>query len=262
MISILDIMATQYATGTTPVRAALIGDTVADLPAPSGITGYTLLQGSTCIIIHDSALYKMQSDGTWVMQLQDITADTYTRAQIDGYITALQTQIDTISAALIDMINDGPKNLADPYAAQGYSGQGAAYPIIAGGVKFDLNTDGTISATQTASATTTLKIPITLTPATTYILSGCPAGGDDNSYRLDIRNPGTTTVLVKDYGSGAEFTPTSAQYDLCIRYRSGYTAAQTFSPMICKKTLYDITPTFTPYAPTNKQLYDLYRTLL
>ena len=261
MISIIEIYSSQYASGSTPIRAALIGDTAADLPAPSGISGYTLLQGSTCIIIQDSSFYRMQSDGTWVQQLQDIAADTYTRAQIDAYIASLQAQIDTIHAAMVDTINDGHKNLADPYAAQGYAGQAAAYPITVGNVKFDLNANGTISASQTANSTTTLKIPITLTPATTYILSGCPAGGDSNSYRIDIRTPNTTTVHVIDYGETAEFTPTGTAYDLCIRYRTGYTAAQTFAPMICKKTFYDITPTFTQYAPTNKQLYDLYRSI-
>lgn len=89
MITIVDIQSTQYTTDTTNhVRAELIGDTVADLPTPTGISGYTLLQGSTCKIIADSSLYQMQSDGTWSQQLQTPTADTYTRAQIDAMISA------------------------------------------------------------------------------------------------------------------------------------------------------------------------------
>lgn len=89
MITIVDIQSTQYTTDTTNhVRAELIGDTVADLPTPTSITGYTLLQGSTCKIIADSSLYQMQSDGTWSQQLQTPTSDTYTRAQIDAMIAA------------------------------------------------------------------------------------------------------------------------------------------------------------------------------
>ena len=94
MITIIDILATQYTTDTTNhVRAELIGDTTADLPAATGITGYTLLQGSTCIIIQDSALYRMQSNGTWIQQIQDITADTYTRQQIDSFLAEKQNTL-------------------------------------------------------------------------------------------------------------------------------------------------------------------------
>ena len=89
MITIIDILATQYTTDTTNhVRAELIADTVADLPTPTGITGYTLLQGSTCKIIADSTLYQMQSNGTWSQQLQTPTVDTYTKQQIDTMLAA------------------------------------------------------------------------------------------------------------------------------------------------------------------------------
>lgn len=99
MISIIDIQSADYsAASPQPVRAALIGDTVADLPAPNGITGYTLIQGSTCIVIADSALYRMQSGGTWVQQLQDITADTYTRGQIDTLLAGKQSVLTFDSA--------------------------------------------------------------------------------------------------------------------------------------------------------------------
>ena len=263
MISIIDIQSADYsATSPQPVRAALIADTVSDLPAPTGITGYQLTQGSTCIVIADSAFYRMQSGGTWVQQLQDVTADTYTRAQIDAYIAALQTQITTISTALVDVVDSGAKNLADPYAACGYSGQGSQYPIETGGVKYTLNQDGTITATQQASATTTLKIPVTLVVGETYHISGCPAGGASNTYRVDLRKKLTTTVVAYDYGTGTDFTPDQTDYDLCIRYQNQYTAAQTYAPMICKKSLWTISPAFTQYAPTNAQLYALYRSLL
>ena len=89
MITIIDIQSTQYTTDTTNhVRAELIADTVADLPTPTGITGYTLLQGTTCKIIADSTFYQMQSDGTWSQQLQTPTADTYTKQQIDTMLAA------------------------------------------------------------------------------------------------------------------------------------------------------------------------------
>ena len=102
MIKILEILATEYtATPPTPIRAALIGDTTADLPAVGDISGYTLTQGSTCHVIQDSTLYMLNSTGAWIQQLQDITADTYTRAQVDAMITGVATDISDEETARI-----------------------------------------------------------------------------------------------------------------------------------------------------------------
>ena len=106
MITILEIEATQYTTGARkPVRAALIGDTTADLPGVTDISGYTLIQGTTCIIIQDSALYRLRSNGTWVQQLQDISADTYTKSQINSMITAEENTRSAADTALQNQIN-------------------------------------------------------------------------------------------------------------------------------------------------------------
>lgn len=120
MITIAEIQSARYtAAGDQIIRAVLFADTVADLPAsPTAITGYILTQGSTCRVIADSTLYMMQSSGTWIQQLDDITADTYTRQQIDAMIaqqaadlvaaqTTLQADIDcrlrfTLGTALTD----------------------------------------------------------------------------------------------------------------------------------------------------------------
>lgn len=120
MITIAEIQSARYtATGDQIIRAVLFADTVADLPAsPTAITGYILTQGSTCRVIADSTLYMMQSSGTWIQQLDDITADTYTRQQIDAMIaqqaadlvaaqTTLQADIDrrlrfTLGTAITD----------------------------------------------------------------------------------------------------------------------------------------------------------------
>ena len=98
MITIAEIQSARYtATGDQIIRAVLFADTVADLPAsPTAITGYILTQGSTCRVIADSTLYMMQSSGTWIQQLDDITADTYTRQQIDALIA--QQAADLVAA--------------------------------------------------------------------------------------------------------------------------------------------------------------------
>lgn len=115
MIKIIDILSTEYsAAQPTPVRAHLIADTTSDLPAPTGITGYQLTIGSICDVIADSTRYTMQSSGTWVQTLKDITADVYTKAQVDAMITALQTAVDT-KTTVMDIYGLG----INIYAAQG-----------------------------------------------------------------------------------------------------------------------------------------------
>lgn len=96
MIEIIEILSTEYsATPPTPIRARLIADSASDLPTPTGITGYQLKIGSICDVIADSTRYMMQSTGTWVQVLSDITADTYTKAQIDAMIADTYTKAQT-----------------------------------------------------------------------------------------------------------------------------------------------------------------------
>lgn len=267
MIKIIEILSTEYsATSPTPIRAHLIADTTSDLPAPTGITGYQLTIGSICDVIHDSTRYTMQSDGTWVQTLKDITADVYTKQQVDAMIDAielaeadLRDKIEGTQAALADLINAGAKNICNPVDAVGYNYQGQ-FPATIGGVTYTLNADGSITCSGTSSAIRVFKIPVTLVSGVTYVISGCPAGGADSSYRLDIRLQGTSTVKAVDYGDSASFTATQAAYDLCIRYPStnpNPIQEATFHIMLTTKNLYDITDTYVQYAPTNKQLYDM-----
>ena len=268
MIKIIEILSTEYsATSPTPIRAHLIADTISDLPAPTGITGYQLTIGSICDVIHDSTRYTMQSDGTWVQTLTDITADVYTKQQIDTMITAEQTArsdadtalsaLQTVDRAAIAFIIDrSAKNLLDPEAAQGYNYQGT-YPATIAGVTYTLNADGSITTSGTTSATRVFKIPVTLVSGTQYAISGCPSGGSDSGYRVDIRPAGTTTVSAIDYGDGATFTADQTAYDLCIRYPSGKTPAETFYLMITTKPVWDITKAYVKFTPTLPQIYTL-----
>ena len=158
------------------------------------------------------------------------------------------------------MIDSGAKNIANPYSAQGYNSQ-SNFPITTGGITYTLNADGTITTSNAATATTTLKIPVKLKVGVTYVISGCPSGGTSTSYRIDIRLKGTTSVKAYDYGDGAEFTATQTDYDLCIRYQNGQAAAETFSPMLCLKSVWDISSAFVRYSPSNAELYEMIRAL-
>lgn len=102
------------------------------------------------------------------------------------------------------------------------------------GIEYKTNVDGTITVNGTASAVSYVNIingcTVTL-PAGTYKLTGCPSGGSDSTYRLDIDNGSR----VKEFGSGTTFTfseETTLQ-NVRIRIASGTVVNNlVFKPMI------------------------------
>lgn len=119
------------------------------------------------------------------------------------------------------------------------------------GVTATPNGGGTITVTNTATATSTIKFG-QVTIAGDYILNGCPAGGSNSSYRLDIRRSGS--VIASDYGSGVSV---SAQVgdEIRLRFANNYSfpsGGLLFKPMLRKSTETDAT--FEPY---NGELYQV-----
>lgn len=64
-------------------------DTVSDLPSMSQ-TGYTIMQGSKAHVIEDNSTYKMQSNGTWVLQYAN---GYYTETQIDDMFANIPNDV-------------------------------------------------------------------------------------------------------------------------------------------------------------------------
>lgn len=96
------------------------------------------------------------------------------------------------------------------------------------GITYSVSENGEISANGTATslALYTGTDLLILEPGT-YTLSGCPSGGGDSTYRIDLRNAGNTLVFpnVLDTGNGVTFTvQTATEIRLGIRIPSGYTA--------------------------------------
>lgn len=103
------------------------------------------------------------------------------------------------------------------------------------GVTFTINEDKTIIANGTASALITFNlINTTFTLASgQYYLSGCPSGGSDSTYRLDINNGADGNQ--RDYGNGSSFTLSESTTisNVRIRIASGATVNRLeFKPMI------------------------------
>ena len=154
----------------------------------------------------------------------------------------------TITPALVECVDNGAKNKVKIDISSG------TYASIVTTVSNGVITLS--SGTASASPTILTFSEITL-PAGNYVLSGCAAGGSDTTYRLDIRSSGTTICGV--YGNDfVEFT-LSAQTTITvnIRLQGGYSipgSGLVFKPMVCEKSLYDVSSTHQLYALPNTTL--------
>ena len=165
------------------------------------------------------------------------------KAALGNYYT--KVEVDSKDGAVVD--NDGVKNLLvlNPPSTS------------SGGVSLTVNTDGTITSTggtSSSAAALVLNNNVVL-PAGDYILSGCPSGGSDNTYRLDIS--GTNYY---DIGSGVQFTSTGAAITIRIRVGAN-TSVDNFvwKPMIRKASITN--GDFVSYAPNNHELWEMIKAL-
>ena len=154
--------------------------------------------------------------------------------------------------------NAGAKNLLD-YT---FSINGDTNARISNGVTFTINADGSISTSGTASALITsswIKMNYVV-PSDPVILSGCPAGGSNNTYRVDILDGSQTgSVVAVDYGNGVLIKSsmfTNGIGLIRIRIANGQNVdGLVFKPMIRRAEITD--DTYAPYAPTNRELYEM-----
>lgn len=159
--------------------------------------------------------------------------------------------------ALTHIIDDGAKNIAN--------WSGATQTVI--DVTFTNNGDGTITTTSSGAAAARRQkaleftVPASL-PAGTYVLSGCPAGGISGTttyYCLYIWDQTSNTrVSNNDVGNGIEFNWTpdpTHSYNISVDIRSGTNPnGLVFKPMICAKEVYEISPAFKKYVPSNAEM--------
>jgi hypothetical protein len=126
-------------------------------------------------------------------------------------ITALGGQIDAI------LENHGEKNLLVL----------SAKTTTANGITYTVNLDGSIHVSGTASGYSSLNVgTFTGINGQTYILTGCPQGGDSRTYVLGI--DGTN---YSDTGDGVSFTSDGTPKTIYIGVLS-QTINTTFYPMI------------------------------
>lgn len=99
-----------------------------------------------------------------------------------------------------------------------------------------------------------------------YRISGCPSGGGDSTYsiNIDITTNGGNNNLARDYGEGATFTISGDDFSnkgayvrisLTVFKNYAITGTLTFKPMVT--LVEDTDTTWRPYAMTNKELTDV-----
>lgn len=227
-------------------------DTIADLPAPTVYDSQNILLGQGCEahIIDTNAKLMMQSNGTWTLQQAGSAA--YTKAEIDTIVSTINAT-DAAQQEEIDYsINTGSKNKLKTLRASGTSATGLTYT---------LNSNGTYSLGGTTTSNANISAICTLADlpsdfiGKTVILSGAV----DAAIRLSVYN-GNTQTAYTDTGTGAEFEVTaemlSNPYTVRLLVNSGTDCTgKVIRPMIRLSTITD--GSFQPYAPTNRELYQM-----
>lgn len=147
-------------------------------------------------------------------------------------------------------------------------------PFSANGVTFTVSDDGIVTVTGTASADTYYGIHSRvrtnknscILPNGSYIISGCPSGGSENTYCIQAmyseKVTETPVNLGFDTGNGLNISLNGDYYsndnvtlNLTIKISSGQVIGDegiTFKPMIRDATIAD--DTWVPYAMTNREL--------
>lgn len=117
------------------------------------------------------------------------------------------------------------------------------------GVAFTIDSKRIITANNQATAVATIDLGKVTLPAGKYIASGCPSGGDSNSYRVNVSKwvNNQEQGIGFDYGDGLEFTlAEETVVYMYPRIASGYTVSNLkFKLMIRDASILD--STYEPY---------------
>lgn len=266
----------------TQVVYNIWANTKNDLPSTMTDIGYgtALGFGSTAQTFDDSKEWRW--NGTdWVEQttgqeieigaddiIYDNTSSGMTANNVQAAIDDIKDIDDMQDRAVADLndenanqqleinyaINTGVKNLLE------YNGYGTG---AENGVTYVINSDGTVTVNGTPQGSSPSYIELKLNGNAAnisrfcdgnHILSGCPTGGSDSTYRMYAAK---STYSRFDYGNGVLLTDTTlTDVRLVIYIYNGYTANNlVFKPMIRPVEIKD--DTFQPYAPTNRELYEM-----
>lgn len=167
-----------------------------------------------------------------------------------------ETNISKDEAALAELVDSGAKNKL----------VNTATTSSGNGVTFTVNSDGTISTSGTATTNINYYYIARGVPKLSgkMILSGCPQGGANNKYKIDILDS-SGNAIYNDYGDNPII-----DWELCstdtfsarIRIQSGTNVdGLNFQPMICTEAAWKISQAYQPHRPSYQELYEMVKAL-
>ena len=141
----------------------------------------------------------------------------------------------------------------------------------ANGRSFVLNSDGsvTVSGSPTSSSTESIatlqlngsNVDVSSYCNGLYILTGCPSGGGNSTYRLQAAKASYATY---DYGDGALLilaSGTGVKVEIVVKGSYTISSSLTFRPMVCSLEDYAYSTAYQPYRPSYQELYDMIKAL-
>jgi hypothetical protein len=178
--------------------------------------------------------------------------ENYDDTAITGRVSTLessQTQQDTAIAAA-----QAEADAAANAGAKNYVKYNMTVPSELSAV---VNSDGSITVTASTTSIRRLTIATDLTKLISgdrYILSGCTGGNPSTTYHLGVTKSNYAGIV---YQTNAEvqFTKSDEMAFLVLTVQAGQNWTKTFYPMIRRAEIAD--NTFQPYAPTNRELYEM-----
>lgn len=113
-----------------------------------------------------------------------------------------------------------------------------------------VNADKTVSLSGTANVTAPAVFIVASAlklPEGNYVFSGCPAGGNTNTYRVDIV---TSSSVYRDTGNGVTITVNEDDEILVqlVVYQGTTAPAESFKPMICTLSDWQESSFYEPYS--------------
>ncbi len=247
--------------GRKVILGMLACDNIADLPSPDDFNKFRLSMGFKALCINDGSRHMLNSLGQWIQTAAGST--TYTRAEIDAMFNTVNAELYNHQTEIDYAINTGAKNIIQ---------NTADLSRTVSGITWVRNPDDSMTATGTSTGVSAVRVvgvqgsssyanavPI---PRGRYIISA--SGYTDEVYRFAIgifedEQSARTTRNIYNTPITIDIESETARYDFsAVISRAGVTVSDlVFAPMIRPAIITD--DTYTPYAPTNRELYNLIR---
>lgn len=232
-----------YFDGTHNVSVmSIFVDSAADL---IGLVQYESIYfqlGSDALDVSTGNKYRMKSDGTWVLQPDNMWQNVYTKTEVDDIVTRIDSDITDVENDVSDLhttvakiINTGAKNLLQ---------------------------------ISSSSGTRFVNIPIVLEPGVYHVYFGEISSTDTDAqtcqfaaFASDNSDASNYLQLQRVNGVNGVLTVTKTTSYVRLYASNSYANSAgdtvTFSnAMICTELDWELSPTYAPYCPT---LYELYQ---